>query len=171
MIKKNLFIFKCISSVSKKDWNKQKEHLIAIQPALDNLLEEKRSAFPRFYFLSNDELLEILAKSGDLDWIQRNMKKCFDGVQKLILSDAASKTIIGMQSPEGEKIKFQSRGISPKGEIEVWLLSFQEIMRDTLSKRMKQCKKEYLESNKERPEWVLAHPAQIIVTIAQIIWT
>jgi len=30
--------------------------------------------------LSNDELLEILAKSSDLEWMQRNMKKCFDSV-------------------------------------------------------------------------------------------
>jgi len=42
-----------------------------------------------------------------------------------------------MQSPEGEQILFQNRGVSPKGEIEVWLLSFQDMIRDTLSKRMK----------------------------------
>ena len=76
-----------------------------------------------------------------------------------------------MQSPEGEKILFQNRGVSPKGEIEIWLLSFQEIMRDTISKRMKKGKKDYEESTKDRQDWVLDHPAQIIVTIAQIMWT
>ena len=80
--------------------------------------------FPRFYFLSNDELLEILAKSCDIEAIQKNMKKCFDGVHRLILSEPPIRTIIGMQSPEGEKIMFTGR-VQPKGDVEEWLLKFE----------------------------------------------
>jgi dynein heavy chain len=43
-----------------------KETLSKIQKALENFLEVKKVAFPRFYFLSSDDLLEILAKSNDL---------------------------------------------------------------------------------------------------------
>jgi dynein heavy chain len=30
-------------------------------------METKRKAFPRFYFLSNDELIDILANSQNMD--------------------------------------------------------------------------------------------------------
>ena len=56
-----------------------------IQKSLETYLETKRVSFPRFYFVSNDDLLEILGQSKNPDAIQPHMKKCFDNIKSLKL--------------------------------------------------------------------------------------
>lgn len=54
-----------------------------IQKALDLYLETKRQIFPRFYFLSNDDVLEILGQSQNPQAMQPHLKKCFDNIKSL----------------------------------------------------------------------------------------
>ena len=54
---------------------------------------------------------------------------------------------------------FTGRIVSPKGDVEVWLATFQECMKEILFKSMKKGKMDYEGTNKERHEWVLDHCA------------
>ena len=63
--------------------NLMNNKLEEIQKSLDMYLETKRQIFPRFYFLSNDDLLEILGQSKNPEAIQRHLNKCFDNIKSL----------------------------------------------------------------------------------------
>lgn len=63
-----------------------------IQKALDLYLETKRQIFPRFYFLSNDDVLEILGQSQNPQAMQPHLKKCFDNIKSLRMEATVSET-------------------------------------------------------------------------------
>jgi dynein heavy chain 2 len=53
------------------------------QKALNDYLEEKRQKFSRFYFIGDDDLLEILGQGKRPEIIQSHLKKLFSGIFKV----------------------------------------------------------------------------------------
>ncbi|ETE56393.1 hypothetical protein L345_17896, partial [Ophiophagus hannah] len=80
-----------------------------IQKSLDMYLETKRHIFPRFYFLSNDDLLEILGQSRNPDAVQPHLKKCFDNIKCLKIQKIGTSQrseALGMYSLDGEYVDY-----------------------------------------------------------------
>lgn len=54
-----------------------------ISKGLTVYLESKRENFARFYFLSNEEIIEILGQMRDPRNVQRYLNKIFEGIDSL----------------------------------------------------------------------------------------
>ena len=154
-------------------FQKNNKLLEQIQKCLEEYLESKRMVFSRFYFLSNDELLEILSQTRNPQAVQPHMRKCFDAIQKLEFGtekgDPTKFTtdILAMLSPEGESVSL-GKGLKARGNVEVWLCSVEDAMQKSLRALTKASIADFF--TKPRTEWVRLHASQVILTVSQIMW-
>ena len=149
-----------------KDSNNELE---LIQKGLNQYLEVKRLFFPRFFFLSNDEMLEILSETRDPTRVQPHLKKCFEGVNSLEFS--ANLDILGMYSSSKEYIPFTQSisTVEAAGAVEKWLLDVEKTMLASMKHTVTKGFEAYKESPRE--EWVLKWPGQVVLAVSQIYWT
>jgi len=143
---------------------------------LEDYLEKKRKAFPRFYFLSNDELLEILSQTRNPHAVQPHLRKCFDNIQRIKFTEGKeSREIVAMISAEPEiepEIVEFSNSVMAAGIVETWLSNIEDMMRVSLYDQTKLCYFNYPSENvKEREEWFKHYPSQAILVVDMIKWT
>ncbi|XP_001850815.2 dynein heavy chain 6, axonemal [Culex quinquefasciatus] len=142
---------------------------------LEAYLEVKRMAFPRFYFLSNDELLEILAQTKNPHAVQPHLRKCFDAIARIEFGKKKNENgesimtndIIAMISPEGERLTF-GVGLKARGAVEDWLSKVEEAMFLAVKRYMRLGYRCY--PTKDRSFWMQEHPNQIVLTVSQQQW-
>ncbi|XP_019385809.1 PREDICTED: cytoplasmic dynein 2 heavy chain 1 [Crocodylus porosus] len=113
------------------------DQLQRCQKSLNEFLEEKRSAFPRFYFIGDDDLLEILGQSTNPSVIQSHLKKLFAGINSVNF-DEEFKHIIAMKSLEGEIVPLKNK-ILLSNDVEVWLNNLALEMKETLKQLLFDC--------------------------------
>ena len=87
----------------------QKE-LVLCEKALAEYLETKRLAFPRFYFVSSADLLDILSNGTQPEFVVKHLTKLFDSIAKLKFQSTTDKKqtlyAVGMIAKDSEYVEF-----------------------------------------------------------------
>ncbi|OLL22334.1 Dynein heavy chain, cytoplasmic [Neolecta irregularis DAH-3] len=162
----------------QKSLDRLAELLGKIQKALGEYLERERSSFPRFYFVGDEDLLELIGNSKDTIRVQKHLKKMFAGLSGLQLSEDST-VILGFTSREGETVTLR-REISlikiPK--INDWLGALEHGMKTTLALLLSSAYSDLQElytHEEVNPDdldgWIYRYPAQIVVLAMQTMWT
>ncbi|VDM32164.1 unnamed protein product [Hydatigera taeniaeformis] len=92
------------------------------QKALNDYLDAKRNAFPRFYFISDDEMLSILG-GKEVESIQEHIVKMFDNIKGYRYRQDGKSTIITAMVSCEEEVMPLSRPVYVVGKVEEWLLA------------------------------------------------
>ena len=143
------------------------DQLQRCQKALNEFLEDKRSVFPRFYFIGDDDLLEILGQATNPLVIQTHLKKLFAGINQ-VKFDERNENIVAMRSLEGELVPLVSK-VKTSHQVESWLDQLSTEMKSTLQKLLVAC---LSESKRELGNYnVDKYPSQILCLAESVAFT
>lgn len=163
----------------QKTFDKLANALAKIQKALGEYLERERTAFPRFYFLGDEDLLEIIGNAKDVPRIIKHLKKMFAGIASVILSEDGS-CILAMVSKDGEEVSLNPPvNLSQTPRVNEWLGKLEGSMKSSLSAElMASCRALDVCYNTDQAvqmeqflAWLEARPVQVVLLSVQIAWT
>ncbi|XP_041836448.1 dynein heavy chain 1, axonemal isoform X2 [Melanotaenia boesemani] len=170
-----------------------------IKKGLSVYLMKKRGSFPRLYFLSDNELLEILSKAKNPTAVQPYLSKCFENIAQLNFQTDLQ--ITHVCSREGEEVEL-FLPVCPTGNVEDWLRDVEISIRATLREDIDRLLKVYPDVSEltfqcflfffnycvycfnnikifvspftpqmPRADWVLSWPGQVVIAGCQVFWT
>ena len=163
----------------QKNLERLADLLTKIQKALGEYLEKERSSFPRFYFVGDEDLLEIIGNSKDIRRVMKHLKKMFAGISLLQLDEDETQ-LFGFASREGEEVAFRSPIVlKDYPKINDWLAKVESEMRLSLASLLSQAVAElrglYAVGTDTSADsllaWIDQYPAQLVVLAVQAVWT
>jgi dynein heavy chain 1 len=156
-----------------------------IQRALGDYLARQRTEFSRFYFLGDEDLLEIMGNSSDPGKVLAHVGKMFAGIAGARVAtkdipDDVQTRFDAMVSKDGEVVEFKSPiDISKDTSVKKWLKELELQMQTTLAQLLEEAVAEdaftgtdFSEEKKAQfIDWGSKFPAQVMILATQINWS
>ena len=143
--------------------------LEGVLEGLNACLELKRTLFPRFFFLSNAELIRALSTHPDALTARKPsyLARCFPGVGRMELNSA--KEITNVSSSFDESIALSQVVPTEKVATDVWLARLEQGLYTSMQVLLRSAMSDY--SKKDFRKWYLLWPEQAVLVIERYMWT
>jgi dynein heavy chain len=166
----------------KTKFDGMEKELDKIQNALKDLLKQRRSKFARFYFLSDEDMFELLGKAKNPVFINKHLKKMYEGIKSLKADEGKAERntktykFVSMDSPDKETIQFVDP-VDVTGNLIKMMEDIEKQMKESLKDRLKAAFVSLSSINNPKQQFnafenfIKEIPGQIILLCIQIEWT
>ena len=148
---------------------KVQDDLTVCEKALNEFMDSKRIAFPRFYFVSPADLLDILSNGNAPAKVMVHMTKIISAVDTLeLLEEGIRPFAKGIKSCVGVEYVGFTMECKLIGKVEVYMQMILDTMRGSLKEIAMKSLKKVTEIDKE--SWIVMDPAMVTLLVNNCQW-